>query len=680
MFKKVEDTNPPESRKSLVERLLDDIREAEKHHKAAFDRMVEDMHICKYGAPKGWGKSKYRVNITHRFMRQKVATLYAKNPKIIARRRRKLDFTLWDGKAESLQMAMMAREQAAMTGVTNPDAEALLMDIQQTKARQAMIDRVGRTLEICHQYYAEEAQPSLKAQMKRVVRAAVQTGVGYVKLGFQREMDFDPSQRAQIADGQQRLRYLERLVGEVSEGERDLAAAEMEELRLAIQEMTANPAQIVREGPYWDKVASTSVIPSIGTEDIVGWVGSDWIAEKFFLTPEQVKEFYKIDLKPEQYTAYSTRGKEYRRTPNTDISGNRSDLVCCYTMQHKPSGLFYEMAVGYCDFLREPAPPSAKTEQFFTIFALCFNQVDSDEEIFPLSDVRLMLPQQEEMNRSRQALREHRRASLPKYVTPTGAFDDEEKEKLATDTVAEVIEIKGLTMGQKVLDLIQPVPKLPIDQQLYETQSIMADVMFSMGAQEANFGGTSNSTATEASIAEGSRTVATEADVDELDDFLTTIARATGQVLMLEMSQEEAMRIAGPGAVWPTANRAEIMAELNLEIVAGSNGRPNKAQKQYALQQLGPIALQVPGISPHWFARQVVDSLDESADLEEAYTDGAPSMLAMADMQQPATGDPESSPEKQGKKGADNGEQPPRPGNTPDVPVGGPRAQMGAAA
>jgi hypothetical protein len=668
---------PPEARSALVARYLSQIRRAKQTHKKAFDRMVEDMYICFHGAPKRWGKNRYVVNITHRFMRQKVATLYAKNPKAVAKRRRKLDFQLWDGKAESLQMAMMAQEQGSMTGQMDPMAMALLQDIQETKARQSMLDRVAKTLEVLYEYFTKEQTPTFKAQMKKVVRAAVQTGVGYIGLGFQREMDFNPAQKAQIDDMQKRLRYLERMVKQVEDGDRDVAAAEMEELRLAIQEINANPAMVVREGPIFDKLGSTSVIPDDKCTDLIGWVGAEWIAEEFFLTKDEFLEFYKVDLKENDYRPYSTSGKEYSRNPRADLEGEkRDDLICCYRMQHKPSGLVYEMADGYKDFCREPAPPSARVEQFFTIFPLCFNAVESDCELFPLSDVRLMLPQQEEMNRSRQAMREHRKASLPKYVSSFGSLSDDEKLKLGNDEVATVVEVGGMIPGQKVLDFIQPVPKIPIDPGLYETQSIMADVMWSMGAQEAAFGGTSQSTATEASIAEGNRTVASEADTDELDDFLTTIARATGQVLMQEISQEEATRIAGPGAVWPAQNRGEIMEELNLEIVAGSNGRPNKAQKQYAIQQLGPIALQVPGISPHWFARQIVESLDEGVDLEEAYTDGLPSMLSMADQQQPATGDPESSPEKQGKKGKDNGAQPPRPGNTPDVPVGGPRAQV----
>jgi hypothetical protein len=284
-----------------------------------------------------------------------------------------------------------------------------------------------------------------------------------------------------------------------------------------------------------------------------------------------------------------------------------------------------------------------------------------------------MMPQQDEMNRRGQSKREHRRAALPRWVTGVGTLTDEEKLAIGMGGVGSVTQISGMTMGQKISDILQAVPIPPIDPELHESQSIMQDVMLSVGAQEATFGSVSGSTATEASIAEGNRT---EADVDELNDFLTEIARDAGQILLMEVGEEQAKRIAGPGAVWPKMDTEDIIDEIYLSVVAGSNGRPNKAANQYALQQTGPLLLQVPSVNPTWFAKQLVGSLDDSIDMEEAITAGLPSILSMAQMMQPATGDPATSPEQQGGKGKDNGKKPERQDNKAEPPMGGPRAQV----
>src|SRR5690606_34048623 len=118
------------------------------------------------------------------------------------------------------------------------------------------------------------------------------------------------------------------------------------------------------------------------------------------------------------------------------------------------------------------------------------------------------------------------------------------------------------------------------------------------GDQQANLGPTSGATATESAIAENSRSSGLSSETDELDDFLTMLARACGQLLLLEMSAETVKRIAGPGAVWPEFSRQEVADEIYLEILAGSSGRPNRQLRINAIERTGNILVQVPGIRP----------------------------------------------------------------------------------
>jgi hypothetical protein len=173
-----------------------------------------------------------------------------------------------------------------------------------------------------------------------------------------------------------------------------------------------------------------------------------------------------------------------------------------------------------------------------------------------------------------------------------------------------------------------------------------------------------------------------ESNVDDLDDLLTELARAGGQVLLGQLAPQTAKEIAGEGAAWPQLNRKEIADELMLSVEAGSSGRPNKAQDVANLERIMPFLLQMPGLNPEWLAREVVRRMDDRIDLSDATQSGALSAMAMntaAKGGQPGVGGggaaPGGAPPDQGG-GADNAPQPmgaeaqqPRPGRPPMKPM-----------
>jgi hypothetical protein len=120
--------------------------------------------------------------------------------------------------------------------------------VQQVKQYDEMMERVGKTLEIFYNYNIDEQTHSFKSMMKMTVRRAVVTGVGYVKLGFQRAMQMSPEIEARIADMSERLANIERLSADFADQEFHDTDAEAEQLRIDIQSLTQEGALIVREG------------------------------------------------------------------------------------------------------------------------------------------------------------------------------------------------------------------------------------------------------------------------------------------------------------------------------------------------------------------------------------------------------------------------------------------------
>jgi hypothetical protein len=673
------DIDVPEARAALVLELQEDVRADKKHFRDPFKQMLDDMEVAWNGASRSWPKGNYKVNITQRFVRQKVASLYAKNPRAVAKCRPRLKYKFWDGTMQQLQMATQ--------GLPDPmQAMMIIADVQQGKAEEEMYKKLGKTLECCFHYYIDEQIPSFKSQMKRCVRSAVQTAVGYVKLGFQRETDLSPDNKAKIADSQQRLAHVQRLIDELGpEGDKTMFSAEAEELRLMMEQLRSEPMVTIREGLVFDFPRPTAVIPDRKCIALDGWIGADWLTEELFMTPDEVKEFYQLDLGGTSsqtnppgagYTAYSTNGIEYRQNPRTDLTGTHDDLVCVWMMYHKPTGLKFELADGYKDFLKEPGGPEVVVERFFPIYALCFNELEHPTKLFPPSDVCNMTPQQMELNRQKEALREHRKANRPGYVTPKGALSEGDKNALTAQESNAVVELDGMMPGNAVTDYIQPLPKIGVDPNLYESQGIMDDVYKTVGMAEPGFGGSSGDTATAVATAEQARTAALEAEADQLNDFLSILARDAAQIMLANLDPATVQEIAGPGAIWPQMNREQIQKEMHLEIVAGSNGRPNKIQRQQALQQLVPFLIQIPGVNPQWLGQKLIEAIDDSIDLTEAFTANIPSiqMLNQAPPPQPG-GVGEQDPAAQGPEGANNAEQPPTQpqGAAPALPgQGGP--------
>jgi hypothetical protein len=214
---------------------------------------------------------------------------------------------------------------------------------------------------------------------------------------------------------------------------------------------------------------------------------------------------------------------------------------------------------------------------------------------------------------------------------------------------------------------VQAVPVPGVDPNLYETGQIFTDIQLVVGSSEATFGGTAQATATESAIAANSLASDDQASVDDLDSFLTVLARSSGQVLLKEMSQEKVMAVVGPGALWPQMSLADIANELYLEVEAGSSGKPNQATEVNNFKELAPLLMQIPGITPYWLAKEAVKRLDDRIDLTEALSAGMPSIvtqnrMGMGGPQQqlpPPGGDGTEAPADQGAQGAANG--PPAP-------------------
>lgn len=653
------------SRAAFVKEWSDKVHRAKKHWKVALGRMREDMDF--YMGKQWPGQSptddRYVANWIQRHIGQRVSSLYAKNPKFVAKRRKTMDFAVWDGEMSTLPAIQTSFENSMQQGQpVDPMVIKTLTDIKQGYEKQAVMDKIAKTMEIVMHHQIQEQQPIFKSQMKQLVRRTCVTGIGYMKLNYHRVMDKRPEDAFKITDITEQIATLMRLMADQADQKFDENSAREEQLELLKKELCEMEDIIVKEGLMFDFPLSNSIIPDTKCRQLNGFVGADWVAQEFILTIDEVKEIYKIDL-GKRYVDY----KDKDRMGDTDLNEERAVIWEIYS---KKDGMMYVVADGYPDFLKEPEEPYLKLERFWPFFVLTFNEVESDRDIFPPSDVRLLTPIQREYNRARQSLREHRKANRPAYATYSGALSDTDINNLQAHPENAVIQLQNLSPGQPVSAVLQPIQHTPIDPALYDTSMFLEDMMRVVGSQEANLGSTGSSTATEVSVAEGSRMSALGSNIDDLEDFLSEVARTAGQVLLEQMDATTVQKIVGPGAVWPQLSANDIAQELYLEIEGGSNGRPNKAMDIANFERLAPVLLQIPGVSPEWMLRELIKRLDDGLDPEDALKSGLQSIVAQNAQKQLSPPVPGGSPS--GSQ-AGPGQVGPSPGpSAPGAPAGPP--------
>lgn len=673
------------SEMNLVKEILKRIRADKAHHAKAFEQMRSDMYLARHGHAKDYPAAHYKANLVGRHIKQKTASLYAKNPKAVARRRETIDYRVWDEKPQSLQMAFQTVMQAQAMLAGNPGfditavppemmqafeiAQQTVADFQEGTQRRQMISKIGKTLEILFSQALREQKPlDAKTGMKQLVRRACTTGVGYVELGFQRETGPRPELTQALGDFRTRLDHLRLLTERIADNDNpiDPDDPEIAELQKAIAALESEPEIVMREGLIIDFPQSTKVIPDKLCRSLVGFVGARWLTVEYLFTKDQVQEIFDVDL-GRGYNGYTYAGLRPEEASAAEVieetepehqrAGKGEGLVCVSKHYDKSAGLVYYVADGYDKFLREPAKPDVFVEDFWPIYALTFNAVESEDELFPPSDVYLMADMQRDYNSSRQGYREHRRAARPRWTYPNGAIEEEDAKNLAN---AEPFTATGVNLPpqQKLSDMLQPVPVPGVDPNLYEVGQLFSDVQLVVGTNESQFGGTARATATESAIAANASASSDGSSIDDMDAFLTMVARAAGQILLREMSEETVMKVAGPGAVWPQMTLSDIADELFLEVEAGSTGKPNQAVEIQNWTQMLPFLLQMEGIDPIWLARESIRRLDDRLDLTEAIAEGTPSTMAANHMTQLSTGDPATDPNAQGASGSSNAARP----------------------
>jgi hypothetical protein len=565
---------------------------------------------------------------------QKVAQLYARNPRVEAVRRQRLDFQVWDGDIETLTEAYQALQQSLATGVPNLGALVVMRDFTQGRQQQRKIERFCRTLEVVDQYDIDCSFPDFKEQMKQLVRRVVICGVAYARPSFVRTGEETPGvstvdTRGSLFDRQRMMAAMQNRIVEddMDEGSPEYATMQNLAVSLGVSSQKQDDYSLPERVEH-DFLPSTSVIPDERCRHLKDFVAARWLFIEYNLPAEDVNEIF--GLVGEDRVCGGTQDAEEREKELKTEEEDSSDPCCSANVRlieilDAQTRTRAFVAKGHDKYILPFEPLDPCYPGFWPLVSLTFNDVEVDEScerasIFPPSDVDLIRDSQSEWNRTREANRDQRNANAPKYVVRKGVLSPNDIEKLRTAEPNSVVELENVPSDREPSQLIQVLQVAHIDPALYETRSLEQDFLLTSGVQQANIGPAQpDVTATVGTIAEQSRMSVASSNVDDLDSFLSKLARMRGHLRMQGMSAGVVKMIAGPGAVWPTLEMPNYLSQVYLTIVASSSGRPNRALEIANFERIAPILMQS-GANPVAIIEEAIRRLgDERMDVQKFY-------------------------------------------------------------
>jgi hypothetical protein len=195
--------------------------------------------------------------------------------------------------------------------------------------------------------------------------------------------------------------------------------------------------------------------------------------------------------------------------------------------------------------------------------------------------VDLILELQDEYNRVRTQYAEHRADSLPvRVVRKGGNLSEEDVQRIQKRKPLDIIAVEG-TPGQPISNDLGFIPNAPLDPNVYDVTQIRNDIDLVSGVSDASRSNLIDpKTATEAELIKEGMMSRTNEMQDANEDCITEMADYALQVFLLEMTEAQVIRVAGPGAVWPRASKEEVYNLVRIQVRAGSTGKPNKNKER----------------------------------------------------------------------------------------------------
>lgn len=484
----------------------------------------------------------------------------------------------------------------------NPEISA----VPTSKSRN--IKLLCKTLETVTNRYLEQA--GLKARGKATVRSALTSSFGVVKVMYQRDIKEDPIIKSRIQDTQDNIRDIEGLLADMEDpDQRGELEAKQAELNQLMASLNAKVEVTAAEGLVIDRVLTDHLLIDDGVVEFDDYRDADWIAQIIPMKKKVAEATYNMKL--DGATEYKPGTETMRKTDGRLASGaagaDDESMLAILEIWDKRSNTVLTMAEG-CDYwLRAPFTPAKTGERWYPFFLLPFNVIDGAFVAPSIVDLTEIL--QDEHNEARNRFNKHRDLAIPGWVAGGDVTEKTIKkfaQSVSVDGFGEITIID--TEGKPLSQVIVPRQHPAIDPTVYDTSAVRYDWEQVTGLQDAARGSVVKAkTATEADIMQQNLSGRVTEFRDQVEDWLQEIANYSSQVLLLELTEAQVVRVmgepemktiqtpAGPMEIpdkkydWPQLAREEVFDMIGMKIRAGTTGSPDKLEQQEAWGKILPI-------------------------------------------------------------------------------------------
>ena len=432
-----------------------------------------------------------------------------------------------------------------------------------------LIKQLTRTAEIVVNRLL--ADGGLKKVGKVSVRSAQTCKIGWVKVSYQKDYKTDPIIKNRINDTQDNILHIEHLLKKVeNDDEREEMESRKAELEQAVKALEQQVEVVHAEGAVLDRLLSEDVLWDEEVREfefIAEHAG--WIAHRIWFNAEKYKSTFgkKPGSKATTYNASKTEA-------STTDKENQNYAV--WEIWDKTTTTIFTMCEGDEDWARAPYQLNKLGERWYSLFPLALHPTDGHP--LPLSSVELLKKLQDEYEETRDKYADHREKNKPHYIVDS----DTDEATIKRKQHAELGEIVILDAnGRPLNQVFQRAEQLPIDPAQYDTSLIRSDLEQMGGMGDASKGAVSKAkTLGEAQILQQGLAGRTSEMQDAIEDWIKDIAVYVFEIALQELNLQQVQRIAGADAVWPNMAKEQIYDMVNIEVRAGTSGKPNKAQEQ----------------------------------------------------------------------------------------------------
>ncbi|WP_206611629.1 hypothetical protein [Bordetella avium] len=459
----------------------------------------------------------------------------------------------------------------------------------------------------------------LKKRMKMAVLGAITEYFGIVKVTYQRNYQTDPVIVDRINDTQDNIARIETLMRDATDPDRG-GDMELERARLAaaLQGLQEKSEVVASEGIVIDRVLPENLIIDPTVVEFDDYPFASWIAQEIPMTRRAAKERFGMDLREAKVYRKDEQGNggsgqsRIALPDRLDSGGGKSDddQLLIREIWDRDSQMVYTMADGCDYFCRPPYAPESVGARWYPFFILPYAVLPGQFVAPCLVDLTEKL--QNEYNDTRDKFAAHRDLNKPGWVADKDSIDSKTLDRHTDAVLGEITLVRA--DNKPLREVIVPKVPIPVNPMDYDTGPIRQDWEQVTALQDAARSTVVQpKTATEASIMQQSLSGRTAEFRDKLEDLLQEMDEYAAQMLLQEMRPEQVERYTGPNQVgqvsmpdgsvvevvvkqaydWPQLTQDQVFDMVEINIVAGTTGAPDKAQGQRIWTEAFPVIQQL---------------------------------------------------------------------------------------